>query len=60
MEDLERGLLNYKAVGEFLTDLKEEFGGEDKKGNKATELRRLKQREKTMEEFVQEVRRAAR
>jgi len=26
MEDLERKLLNYEAVGKFLADLKEEFG----------------------------------
>jgi len=43
MEDLERGLLNYKVVGEFLADLKEEFGEGDKEAIKIAELRRLEQ-----------------
>ena len=34
MKDLERGLLNYKVVGEFLADLKEEFGEGDKEAKK--------------------------
>ena len=41
IENLERGLLNYKAVGEFLVDLKEKFGGGDKKSIKIVKLRRL-------------------
>jgi len=41
MEDLERRLLNYKVVGEFLTDLKEEFRKGDEKTNKTAELKRL-------------------
>jgi len=40
IEDLERELLNYKVVGEFLADLREEFGGEDKEANKVAKLRR--------------------
>ncbi len=60
MEDLERGLLNYEVVGKFLADLKKEFGEEDEKANKIAELRRLEQKSKTMEEFVQEFGRAAR
>jgi len=60
MEDLERRLLNYEVVKEFLTDLKEEFGRGDEKVNKVAELRRLKQEEKTMEKFMQKFRRVAR
>jgi len=60
MEDLERGLLNYEVVGEFLADLKEEFEGRDKETSKVAELRRLEQGEKIMEEFMQEFRRAVR
>jgi len=41
LEDLEEGLLKYKTVGEFLADIKKEFGGGDKKGVKVTELKRL-------------------
>ena len=54
MENLERELLNYKVVREFLVDLKKELGG-DKEANKVAELRRLEQESKTIEEFVAKV-----
>jgi len=60
IEGLERELLNYEVVGEFLVNLREEFGREDEEANKVAELRRLKQEVKTMEEFVQEFKRIAR
>jgi len=52
LENLERGLLEYENVGEFLADIRKEFGGGDEELVKVAELRRLEQREKTMEEFV--------
>ena len=51
--------MNYKTVGKFLTDLKKEFGGEDDKRMKVTELK-IKQGSKTIEKFVQEFKRTAR
>jgi len=54
------GLLEYETVGEFLADIRKEFGGEDEESVKVTELRKLGQEEKTIEEFVQKLRRAAR
>jgi len=60
MEELEAGEMEYKTVEEFLTSLKKEFGGEEEELVKAAELRKLEQRERTMEEFVQEFKRAAR
>ena len=60
MEDLEGGLLEYEIVGEFLGDIKREFGGEDEKSVKVAELRRLKQGSKIVKEFIQEFRKAAR
>jgi len=51
LEDLEGGLLEYDTVGEFLADLKKEFGG-DKETVKIAELKRLKQGERIIEEFV--------
>ena len=57
---MERRLLNYKAVGEFLADLKEEFGEEDDKIMKVAELKKVEQGSKTIEEFVQEFRKVAR
>ena len=42
MEDLEGGLLEYETAGEFLTDIRKEFGEEDEEPVKVTELKRLK------------------
>ena len=47
-------------VGEFLADIKKKFSKGDKEIVEVAELKRLKQKEKTMEEFIQEFRRAAR
>ena len=60
MEELELGEVEYKSAEEFLTSLKKEFGGGEEELVKAAELRRMEQRGKTMEEFVQEFKRAAR
>ena len=60
LEDLEGGLLEYETVGEFLADIRKEFGGRDEKLVKVAELKRLEQGEKTMKKFMQEFQRAAR
>ena len=60
MEDLEEGLLEYENIGEFLADIRKEFGKGNEKSVKVAELRRLKQRGKTIEKFIQEFRRATR
>ena len=60
MEDLKEELLEYKVAGEFLADIKKKFSRGDKEIVEVAELKRLKQKEKTMEEFIQEFRRAAR
>ena len=60
LEDLEVGELEYAMAGEFLAEIKREFGEENKKTVKVAKLRRMEQRGKTMEEFVQEFRKAAR
>ena len=59
MEELELGKIEYELAKEFLTSLKKEFGGEEEKSVKVAELRKLEQGERTMEEFVQEFKRAA-
>ena len=51
MEDLEAELLEYETAGEFLTEIKKEFG-EDKEAVKVAELRRLEQGGKIIKEFV--------
>jgi len=60
LEDLEAGEIEYELAGEFLAGLKKEFGEGDKKAVKVAELRRLEQRGRTIEEFVQEFRRVVR
>ena len=60
LEDLEKRLLEYKIVGEFLANIRKEFKGGDKESVKVAELKRLEQKGKMMEEFVQEFKRAAR
>jgi len=60
MEELETGKIEYETVEEFLISLKKEFGGGEEESTKVAELRKLEQGGKTMEEFVQEFKRAAR
>ena len=60
LEDLEEGLLEYKTAEEFLVDIRKEFGRENEESVKMAELRRLEQRSKIIEEFVQKFRRTAR
>ena len=60
LEELETGKLEFETVGEFLTKIKKEFGGREKESVKAAKLKKLKQGGKTIEEFVQEFKRAVR
>ena len=60
MEELEAGEMEYETVEEFLTVLKKEFSGGEEKSVKAAELRKIEQGGRTMEEFVQKFKRAAR
>ena len=60
MEDVEIGEMEYETVEEFLISLKKEFGSGEEESVKVAELRKLEQGERTMEEFVQEFKRAAR
>jgi len=48
----EGGLLDYKTVGEFLAEIRKEFGGGEEELVKVAELRRLEQGGKKMKEFV--------
>ena len=60
LEELESGEMEYETAEEFLMVLKKEFGGGEEEAVKAAELRKLEQGGKSMEEFVQEFKRAAR
>jgi len=44
--------LEYETVGEFLVNIRKEFREGDEELVKIAELKRLEQREKTIEEFV--------
>ena len=52
LEDLERGLLEYKTAEKFLADIKKEFEEKDKKIVKVAELKRIEQEEKIIEKFI--------
>ena len=60
MEELESGEMEYDTAEEFFTNLRKEFSGGEKESVKAVELRRMEQGGKTMEEYVQEFKKAAR
>ena len=60
MEELKAGEVEYESVEEFLTSLRKEFGGGEEELVKAAELRKIEQGGRTMEEFVQKFKRAAR
>ena len=60
MEEMEAGEVEYESAEEFLTCLRKEFGGREEESVKAAELRKLEQGGRTMEEFIQEFKQAAR
>jgi len=60
MEELESGEVEYESAEKSLTSLKKEFGRGEEESVKAAELRKLEQGGRTMEEFVQEFKRATR
>ena len=60
MEELEVGKVEYESAEDFLTCLKKEFVRGEEELVKAAELKKLEQGGRTMEEFVQEFKRATR
>jgi len=59
MEDLKSEELEYVTVGKFLMNLKKKSGRGDNKIMKIAELKKVKQRNRTIEEFVQEFKQVA-
>jgi len=49
--------VEYESVGEFLVEIKKEFGGGDEELLKVAELKRIKQGGRTIKEFVQDFKR---
>ena len=60
MEELETGEIEYETMEEFLTSLKKELSGGEEESVKVEQLRKMEQGGRTMEEFIQEFKRAAR
>ena len=60
MEELETEEMEFELVGEFLVEIRREFGGGDKESVKVAELKKIKQGGRTIEEFVQDFKRTAR
>jgi len=52
LEELEAGELEFEIVGEFLAEIKKEFGRREEELVKTAELKKLEQGGRTMEEFV--------
>ena len=60
MEELEIEEIEFESAGEFLAEIRKEFGRGDKESVKVAELKRIKQGRRMMEEFVQEFKKTAR
>ena len=60
LEELEAEELEFETVGEFLIEIKKEFGGGEEESVKAAELRKLEQERRTIKEFVQEFKKVVR
>ena len=60
MEELETGEIEFELVGEFLAEIRKEFGGRDKESVKVVELKKIEQGGRMMKEFVQDFKRVAR
>ena len=60
LEELEIGEIEFESIGEFLAEIKREFGEGDEESVKVAELKKIEQGGRTMEEFVQDFKRTAR
>ena len=57
---METGEVEFELAGEFLAEIRKEFGGGDEEALKVAELKRIEQGAKTMEEFVQDFKKVVR
>jgi len=60
MEEIEIGEIEFESAGEFLAEIKREFGEGDEESVKVAELKKIKQERRTMKEFMQDFKRVAR
>ena len=52
LKELETGEIEFESIGEFLAEIRREFGGGDEESMKVAELKKIEQGGRTMEEFV--------
>jgi len=52
LEDLELEKIEFESVGKFLLELKKKFSRGDKESVKVAKIKKVKQKDRTMEEFV--------
>jgi len=60
MKELETEEIEFESAGEFLAEIKKEFGGGVEESVKVAELKKIEQGGRMMEEFVQDFKRVAR
>ena len=60
MKEIDIGEIEFETAGEFLAEIRREFGEGDEESVKVAELKKIEQGERTMEEFVQDFKRVAR
>jgi len=60
MEELKTGEVEFESVGEFLVEIRKEFGGGDKELVKVAKLKKIEQGGRMIKEFVQDFKRVAR
>ena len=60
LKELEIEEIEFENVGEFLAEIRREFGGGDEESVKVAELKKIEQGGRMMEEFVQDFKRTAR
>ena len=60
MEEITTGEIEFETAGEFLVEIRKEFGGGDEELVKVAELKKIEQGGRTMEKFVQDFKRVAR
>ena len=52
MEEIDAGEIKIETAGEFLAEIRREFGGGDEESVKVAELKKIEQGRRTMKEFL--------
>ena len=60
IEEIKTREIEFETAGEFLAEIRREFRGEDEESVKVVELKKIKQKGRIMEEFVQDFKKTAR